>query len=102
MRSEEKEEAMKAQILSISQDAQNLHILHKKRKEQVVVLGEKNKSIEHEQAKDISQRREFESRKRIQKNGQIEKNFQKITSQLMMELKQICQEGNFESNTVSN
>lgn len=98
MTRDEKEEAIQSQILSITQDAQNLHLLHKKRKDQVARLSEKNKSIEHEEARDIAERREVESRKRIQKNVNVEKDFQKITSQLMMELREICNEGKIITN----
>lgn len=56
------------------------------------MLAMKNREVDHGITKDVTSMRENESHKRIQRNCQVEKNLQEITSALMMELKQICEE----------
>lgn len=83
---------MKTKLETITKDAKTLHILTKKRKEIATLMAQKSREIEHGMTVDISLMRENESRKRIQKNCQVEKTLQEVTSALMMELRHICEE----------
>ena len=74
----------------MTKDARTLHSLTKKRKTLAALVTKKKKEIEHGIAKDITERREKESSKRVKNSCEVEFELQQITSALMMELKQIC------------
>lgn len=76
----------------MAKQAKNLGILTKKRKEVDAMLKEKNKAIDYDVAKNVTERRQQHSKKRIEMNLQDEDKLQKITSALMLELLQICAE----------
>ena len=92
MSKEERDAAIQIQIESIGKDTRNLNHLVKKRQELFALLREKSKTVEYELAKEVSQRREKESNTRIRKSCNAERQAQQITSALMMELMQICEE----------
>lgn len=92
MTPEEKEESVKSLMKTIEKDNKTLHFLTNKRKEVHAMLLQKAREIEHVLITDISNMRESESRKRIKRNRDVEKKLQEITSALMMEFKNICEE----------
>ena len=90
MSPEEKKEAIMAEKLKVVKDSEALHTLINQRKEAAAKVIEKNKQIEQNIAKDVSEKREKESRKRMKRNADAEKELQEITSELMLELMQVC------------
>lgn len=72
--------------------AQSLHVLNKQRKEAMAEAKEKQKQLDHSLSKDVGQLRQTERNKRLQLYGIQEQKRQEITSALMLELFQICQE----------
>ena len=88
----DKDKAIKAQLKCMTKDAQKLHKLTTKRQEAAALLKEKSKVLEESVAKDLSDKREQESRKRILSNASAENQMQKLTSALLLELMQICAE----------
>ena len=90
MSKEDRELVITAQLNALSHDAQNLHLLTKKRKETVALIVKKKKDIEHVLTQEVCKRREDESKKRIHRNYQEEQQAQRLTSALMMELMEIC------------
>ena len=76
----------------MTKQAQKLHSLITRRKTVAALVTEKKKEIEHEITREITERREKESSKRVNNSCAVEFELQQITSALMMELKQICSE----------
>ena len=74
----------------MTNEAQKLNLLTKKRKQLVSLLEEKKKSIEHSISMDINSMRADERKKRIEIYGQMEEERQQITSALIYELMKIC------------
>lgn len=90
--SEDMEEEIDAKLQTMTKQAQTLHLLTKKRKERVAMIKEKKNVIESTITSEVNQRREVESKRRIKNNGEVEQKLQKVTSALMLELLQICEE----------
>lgn len=92
MPKKEKENSLKSHTQSLTEAAQKLHALTEKRKELMSIIREKNTSLDHCISQNITDMRDQERQKRIEQYGEVEVQRQKITSSLMQELMQICQE----------
>lgn len=92
MPSTERDVAIQLQTRDMSDSMNLLHQLLKKKKELLVLINNKKREIEYGVARDISERREKESLKRIKISYEDEKKVQQLTSALMLELMQICKE----------
>lgn len=92
MAKKEKEDAIRALKLCMTQQAQTLHGLTKRRKEMAALIQEKDSQINEELARDVCEMREKERQNRLETYGQVEVRRQEITSALLMELVQICKE----------
>lgn len=88
----EKQNVIEAVKQSMTETAQKLHTLTKKRKEIVAQIKEKDKQISHTVTKDVGNLRDKERQKRLQVYGGVEQERQQITSALLLELMQICQD----------
>lgn len=77
----------------MSKTAKSLHVLMNQRKEAAAEAKEKEKEVNHSVLKDVTQLREVERNKRLQLYGVNEQKKQEITSAIILELIQICKEG---------
>ena len=72
--------------------AQKLHTLTKKRKELLTLTRNKQSTLDHSISQNVSTLREEERKKRIEAYGKVEEQRQKLTSALMLELMNICEQ----------
>lgn len=88
----EKDKAVKEKMLAMTEAAQTLNDLAKYRRETLAQINKKAKDIEHTVAKEVADRREKESQRRLSINSKQEQQQQQLTSSLMLELMLICAE----------
>ena len=92
MQKQEKENAIESVKDSISEANKSLLVLTKTRKEAVAETKERERSLNEAIIRDVGRLRETERNKRLQTYGNQERKKQEITSALMLEFLQICQE----------
>ena len=92
MQKKEKDSAIQILKDKIAAATKLVHELSKKRKEAVALIREKDKNLDYCFSKDVSRLREEERKKRLQLYGTVEDQRQRVTSMLIMELKNICRE----------
>ena len=90
----EKEDSVEKFKNCIAKAAQKLHVLTNKRKETAALIFEKSRNLDSCFAKDVNEMREKERKKRVEIYGELEDQKQQVTSQLMLELMQICRQDN--------
>lgn len=87
---QEKDAEILVQKNKMKEYTENLHALTQQRKETQAQVVERNKEIDRTIAEDVIEKRGRESRKRMKINAAVEQNLQELTSELMLELMQIC------------
>lgn len=92
MSKEEKANAVKRETELMTKAARTLHGLTIKRKDYLAKVKEKEASLNHCLSQTVNEQREMERKKRIQLYGEIEEQRQQVTSSLMLELLQICEQ----------
>lgn len=92
MTTKQKDEAIKSQTESLTQAVKRLHVLTKTRKELTTLMKEKDSDVDLCITKNLNAMREAERKKRIQVYGEAEEKRQQVTSALILELMQICQQ----------
>lgn len=91
MLEKDRDEALKAQTQSMTEAAQKLNALSKKRREVLALIREKEAEIDSSVTKNVNAVRQTERNKKIQLYGEVEDQRQQVTSSLMLELMQICE-----------
>lgn len=92
MTKKDKDNAIKNLKISMAEATEKVHLLSKERKEVAAMIRDKNNNVDYCFSKDVNRLREQERTKRLQIYGEVEDQRQRVTSALVMELLQFCQQ----------